>query len=92
VEPDDVGDLAAALLEAIDDPAERARRGARGHAVAVERYGWPALAQRLADVLDAAVAGAPAPRPPAPLSSEDGDAPGDRGPFASRQMPDIRLR
>ena len=60
VEPDDVGDLAAALLEAIDDPAERARRGARGHAVAVERYGWPALAQRLADVLDAPVAGAPA--------------------------------
>jgi len=60
VEPDDVGDLAAALLEAIDDPAERARRGARGHAVAVERYGWPALAQRLADVLDVAVAGPPA--------------------------------
>jgi glycosyltransferase involved in cell wall biosynthesis len=60
VEPDDVGDLAAALLEAIDDPAERARRGARGHAVAVERYGWPALAQRLADVLDAVVAGASA--------------------------------
>jgi len=55
VEPDDVDGLAAALLEAIDDPAERARRGARGHAVAVERYGWPALAQRLADVLDAAV-------------------------------------
>ena len=30
VEPDDVGGLAAALREAIDDPAERARRGARG--------------------------------------------------------------
>jgi glycosyltransferase involved in cell wall biosynthesis len=56
VEPDDVGDLAAALLEAIDDPAERRRRGARGHAVAVERYGWPALARRFADVLDAVVA------------------------------------
>jgi glycosyltransferase involved in cell wall biosynthesis len=55
VEPDDVGGLAAALLEAIDDPTERARRGARGHAVAVERYGWPALAQRFADVLDGAV-------------------------------------
>ena len=55
VEPDDVGGLAAALLEAIDDPAERARRGARGHAVAVERYGWPALARRFADVLDGAV-------------------------------------
>ena len=30
VEPDDVDDLAGALLQAIDDPAERARRGARG--------------------------------------------------------------
>ena len=58
VEPDDVGGLAAALLEAIDDPAERARRGALGHAIAIERYGWPALAQGLADVLDAAVADA----------------------------------
>jgi glycosyltransferase involved in cell wall biosynthesis len=58
VEPDDVGGLAAALHHAIDDPAERARRGARARAVAVERYGWPALAQRLGDVLDAAVAGA----------------------------------
>ena len=55
VEPDDVVGLAAALLEAIDDPAERARRGARGHDVAVERYGWPALARRFADVLDGAV-------------------------------------
>ena len=55
VEPDDVGGLATALLEAIDDPAERLLRGARGHAVAVERYGWPSIAQRFADVLDEAV-------------------------------------
>jgi glycosyltransferase involved in cell wall biosynthesis len=61
VQPDDLGGLASALLEAIDDPRERARRGALGHAVAVDRYGWPALAQGLADVLDAAVDGAPAP-------------------------------
>jgi glycosyltransferase involved in cell wall biosynthesis len=51
VEPDDVSGLSAALLQAIDDPVERARRGARGRAVAVERYGWPALARRFAGVL-----------------------------------------
>jgi glycosyltransferase involved in cell wall biosynthesis len=59
VEPDDVGGLAAALLHAVDDPAERARRGARARAVAVERYGWPKLAERLARVLDASVIGTP---------------------------------
>ncbi len=59
VEPDDVDDLAGALLQAIDDPAERARRGARGRDVAVERYGWPGLAERLAVELDAAVTGNP---------------------------------
>jgi glycosyltransferase involved in cell wall biosynthesis len=55
VEPDDVSGLAGSLLHAIDDPAERARRGARGRAVAVGRYGWPSLAERLAGVLDASV-------------------------------------
>ena len=59
VEPDDVGGLAAALLHAVDDPAERARRGAHARAVAVERYGWPKLAERLAGVLDASVIGTP---------------------------------
>ena len=53
VEPDDVGGLAAGLLQAIDDPVERARRGTLGRAVAVERYGWPRLAERLAGVLEA---------------------------------------
>jgi glycosyltransferase involved in cell wall biosynthesis len=57
VEPDDVGGLASALLHAIDDPAERARRGASARAVAVERYGWPKLAERLAGVMDAVVVG-----------------------------------
>jgi glycosyltransferase involved in cell wall biosynthesis len=61
VEPDDVGGLTAALLQAIEDPAERARRGARARAVAVERYGWPGLAERLARVLDAAVVDTPWP-------------------------------
>ncbi len=55
VEPDDVDGLVAALREAIDDRGERTRRGTIGQRVAIQRYGWPALARRLADVLDAAV-------------------------------------
>ncbi len=57
VEPDDVDALATALRQAIDNPGERARRGARAHAVAAEQYGWPALAGRFAAVLDESVVG-----------------------------------
>lgn len=55
VEPDDRAALADALVEAIADPAERARRGAAARATARERYAWPALARRLADTLDEVV-------------------------------------
>ncbi len=55
VEPDDVESLATALLEAIDHPDERTRCGTLAQRVAIQRYGWPALARRLADILDAAV-------------------------------------
>jgi len=60
VEPDDLEGLAAALGEAIGDPLERRRRGDLGRQVALERYGWAALARRVAVVLDAAVATRPA--------------------------------
>ncbi|HVL53780.1 MAG TPA: glycosyltransferase family 4 protein [Vitreimonas sp.] len=59
VEPDDLDGLAAALGEAIGDPVERRRRGNLGQHVAIERYGWAALARRVADVFDAAVATRP---------------------------------
>jgi glycosyltransferase involved in cell wall biosynthesis len=59
VEPEDVTGLADALLHAIDDPDERARRGARARTVAVERYGWPRIAERFATVLDASLVGEP---------------------------------
>jgi glycosyltransferase involved in cell wall biosynthesis len=52
VAPDDERSLARALVESVDDAAERARRGERAHAVARERYAWPALAARLARVYD----------------------------------------
>ena len=55
VEPDDVDALANALVEAVNRPAERRRRGANAAACAHERYAWPALAQRVAEIYDDAV-------------------------------------
>ena len=56
VAPDDgTASLAEALCEAIDDPAERGRRSTAAREVALERYAWPALAGRLAEVLEAPV-------------------------------------
>ena len=52
VEPDDGDALADALVAAVNDPAERARRGAQARAVALERYAWPALAGRVAGLFD----------------------------------------
>lgn len=59
VEPDDPDALADALVEAVADPAERARRGSAARAVARERYAWPALAGRLAATLDEVVSAPP---------------------------------
>jgi glycosyltransferase involved in cell wall biosynthesis len=61
VEPDDRAALSDALVEAVADPAARARRGAAARATAHERYAWPALARRLAATLDEVVSE----RPPA---------------------------
>ncbi len=51
VAPDDRDALADALSAVVADAAERARRGAAAREVAVERYGWPTIAARVADVL-----------------------------------------
>lgn len=53
VEPDDRDALADALVAAVNDPAERARRGATARTVALQRYAWPALAARVAALFDA---------------------------------------
>jgi glycosyltransferase involved in cell wall biosynthesis len=50
VPPDDEAALAAALVEAVNDPEERRRRGEAAWATARERWAWPALAQRVADL------------------------------------------
>lgn len=58
VEPDDREELAGALTEVVNDPAERGRRGRAAHTAAHELFSWPALAASLAEVLcDAAASG-----------------------------------
>ena len=52
VEPDDVASLANALVEAVNRPAERRRRGANAAVAAHERYAWPALAEQVAEIYD----------------------------------------
>jgi len=56
VEGDDRDGLAAALVEAVNAPAERRRRGRRAREVALERYAWPSLAERVAAVYETALA------------------------------------
>ena len=52
VEPDDRASLADAIVAAIEDPQERRRRAGAARAEAEARYSWPALARRLAGLLD----------------------------------------
>ena len=56
VEPDDRDGLADALVEVVNDPAERRRRGERAAEDARARYAWPALAEQVAAVYSAASA------------------------------------
>jgi glycosyltransferase involved in cell wall biosynthesis len=71
VEPDDSGSLANALVEAVNRPRERRRRGERAAVVAQERYSWPALAREVAAVYDSARGGgSPSPQALTPPSTE----------------------
>jgi glycosyltransferase involved in cell wall biosynthesis len=54
VGPDDPVSLANALVHAVNCPTERRRRGERAAETASERYSWPALADEVAGVYDAA--------------------------------------
>jgi glycosyltransferase involved in cell wall biosynthesis len=58
VEPDDLLGLANALVEAVNRPDERRRRGANAAADVADRYAWPALARDVAALYDAARDGA----------------------------------
>jgi glycosyltransferase involved in cell wall biosynthesis len=56
VEPDDELALAGAIAQAVSHPGERLRRGAAARRDVAQRFAWPALADRLAELF-AAVAG-----------------------------------
>jgi glycosyltransferase involved in cell wall biosynthesis len=59
VPPDDEHALTAALVQAVNNDAERLRRGAAAYTAVRARYSWPALGARLAhtykEVLDKAI-------------------------------------
>ncbi len=70
VPPDDAAALAAGIAEQLDDADRRRDWGARGRAVAVERYSWPEVARRVEELyLDvlASKDGRPDDRPPVGL-------------------------
>jgi glycosyltransferase involved in cell wall biosynthesis len=52
VPPDDEDAMADALVQAVNDPDERRRRGDAAYEVARARYSWPALAKDVAAVYD----------------------------------------
>jgi glycosyltransferase involved in cell wall biosynthesis len=71
VEPDDEEGLAGAMYDAIERGEERASRGVAARRAAVERWAWPAVAARVAAVLDEVAT----PRPAAPHRSSPARAP-----------------
>jgi len=52
VPPDDEEALADALVDAVNDPGKRARKGEAAYREARKRYAWPALAANVADVYE----------------------------------------
>jgi glycosyltransferase involved in cell wall biosynthesis len=52
VEPDDVVGLANALVEAVNRPAERRRRGAAAARDVAARFAWPSLSREVAALYD----------------------------------------
>ena len=55
VEPDDLDDLADALVEAVNDPEARAQRARNGYASTRREFSWEGIAGRVATVYDAAI-------------------------------------
>lgn len=56
VEPDDRDALAEAMVEAVNDPAERLRRGGLARAEALSKYSWEEVGERISAALEDVVA------------------------------------
>jgi glycosyltransferase involved in cell wall biosynthesis len=54
IEPDNVDQLTNTIITALDDDPERLARGHAARMTASARWGWPALAARMADALEEA--------------------------------------
>jgi glycosyltransferase involved in cell wall biosynthesis len=57
VEPDDRAALAAAMVAAVNDDADRRQRGERAREEALAHYSWAQIGDQLADLVRAVVAG-----------------------------------
>jgi glycosyltransferase involved in cell wall biosynthesis len=57
VDSDNQAELVAALTEAVDDPAERERRGRLARQVVRSQFSWTTIAEHLSIVLDDVIAG-----------------------------------
>jgi glycosyltransferase involved in cell wall biosynthesis len=57
VEPDDTAALAAAMVEAVNDEADRLQRGRRSREKALAHYSWEQIGAELAELLRSAAAG-----------------------------------
>ena len=60
VEPDDEDAMVEALVDAVNDPGKRARKGEAAYEEARENYAWPSLAERVAKVYEDVSRGVPA--------------------------------
>jgi glycosyltransferase involved in cell wall biosynthesis len=63
VPPDEESAMSEAIVAAVNDTAERRRRGARARELALELYSWPGIAARVAAVFDEVAGGARRPAP-----------------------------
>ena len=66
VDADDQAALVAALVEAVDDPSERERRGRAAREAVCEQFSWTTIAEQLGIVFDEVIASAGGASRPAP--------------------------